>query len=341
MRSQVDRIEHSVLSKNVRSWLSFRIDHPRFYWRVQLESGRSDPGALERLRADPPGSARGWKHGFGSGETCPGPAKGNHPRGWNSSRSHERKVQSYQVETTWYRQWSQHCDVRCRIPKFLAFERHNDEVLLVLEDLDGAGFPSRLTTVDWTQVEICLEWLAHFHATFLGREPCHLWKIGTYWHLDTRPEELEALADAELKKAAKTIDARLNAARYQTLVHGDAKLANFCFSEDGERVAAVDFQYVGGGCGMKDVAYFIGSCLDERACEEYEARLLDSYFTALEEALAHRQPELDSAEVIAEWQELFPIAWTDFHRFLKGWSPGHWKLTGYSERIAREVLATL
>jgi hypothetical protein len=36
-----------------------------------------------------------------------------------------------------------------------------------------------------------------------------------------------------------------------------------------------------------------------------------------------------------------PLAWTDFHRFMKGWSPGHWKIHGYSERLARQVLAQL
>jgi len=40
-------------------------------------------------------------------------------------------------------------------------------------------------------------------------------------------------------------------------VHGDAKLANFCFSRDGKKVAAVDFQYVDGGCGMKDLSRII------------------------------------------------------------------------------------
>ena len=75
------------------------------------------------------------------------------------------------------------------------------------------------------------------------------------------------MQNADLKKAAQGIDKRLQSARFQTLVHGDAKLANFCFSDVGQ-VAAVDFQYVGKGCGMKDVAYFISSCFNEEDCED-------------------------------------------------------------------------
>ena len=269
------------------------------------------------------------------------PTSGKHPRGWNSSRSHERKVRSYEVETAWYHDWSARCGVGCRLPKCLAFERSGDDVLMVLEDLDEAGYPARLSQVDWCQIEICLRWLAQFHATFLGETPRGLWDIGTYWHLDTRPDELAALEDASLRAAAGAIDQRLNEARFLTFVHGDAKLANFCFSKDGERVAAVDFQYVGGGCGMKDVAYFIGSCLDEHACEQQEEALLDCYFCALREALAEHQPEVEAQSVLAEWRDLFPVAWTDFHRFLKGWSSGHWKIHGYSERLAKEVVAAL
>ena len=267
------------------------------------------------------------------------PGGGRHPRGWNTNLSHERKLKSYQVETTWYRDWSGRCGELCRVPEFLAFDHEGEEVLLVLEDLDHAGYPSRLSRAGRKQMEICLQWLAGFHATFMGEQPVGLWETGCYWHLETRPEELAALDDAALKAAAEIIDRRLKNAIYQTLVHGDAKLANFCFSEAGDRVATVDFQYVGGGCGMKDVAYFIGSCLDEDGCEKYEAALLDCYFEALREALGTLQPRMDVAAVEAEWRALFPLAWTDFHRFLKGWSPGHWKINSYSERVAREVLA--
>ncbi len=267
------------------------------------------------------------------------PGGGTHPRGWNSNLSHERKLKSYQVESAWYRDWSRRCGLLCRVPGFLAFDREGEEVLLVLEDLDSAGYPSRLGRVGWKQIEVCLRWLAGFHATFMSEAPVALWETGCYWHLETRPEELAALDDMALKAAAGIIDDRLKQAVYQTLVHGDAKLANFCFSEAGDQVAAVDFQYVGGGCGMKDVAYFIGSCLDEEGCEEHEAALLECYFTALREALATLQPAMDAVAVETEWRGLFPLAWTDFHRFLKGWSPGHWKIHSYSERMACEVLA--
>ncbi|MFK7778332.1 MAG: phosphotransferase [Gimesia sp.] len=269
------------------------------------------------------------------------PAEKKHPRGWISDLSRQRKVFSYQVETEWYRQWSIRCDRACRIPGFLSYSHNDEAVLLVLEDLDAAGYPIRLKQVNSKQIATCLKWLAEFHATFMGAESTGRWDTGTYWHLATRPEELEALDDEILKSAATAIEQKLSQARYQTLVHGDAKLANFCFSSDTTQVAALDFQYVGRGCGMKDVAYFIGSCLDEEACEKKEAELLDTYFGFLKTALEQKQTDISAGAVVNDWRELFPIAWTDFHRFLKGWCPGHRKIHSYSERLARQALHSL
>ena len=266
------------------------------------------------------------------------PNESKHPRGWNSDRSHKRKVKSYRVEAAWYTDWSTECNADCRVPACFARETRGEEALLVLEDLDAAGYNRRHTRVGRAEVAACLEWLAAFHARFLGRAPEGLWKNGTYWHLDTRPDELKALDDPALKQAAGKIDLLLKQARFRTIVHGDAKLANFCFTPDGARVAAVDFQYVGGGIGMQDLAYFVGSCYAEAECERLEEQILDHYFTALKTEL----PDFDGfAELEDEWRRLYPVAWTDFHRFLKGWSPGHWKINAYSERLAREVIAGL
>ena len=269
------------------------------------------------------------------------PEQSNHPRGWNTDHSHQRKLRSYQVETAWYKNWASHCNDHCRIPHCLALEHLQDEVVIVLEDLDSSGYSLRKSHVSRSDMTACLHWLAHFHATFLDEKPTNLWQTGTYWHLDTRPDELAEMEEGELKQAATTLDQILIEAPFQTFVHGDAKLANFCFAADSDQVAAVDFQYVGGGCGMKDVAYFIGSCLDEHECEREEEELLNIYFSALRQALELHRPDIEPSAVETSWRPLYKIAWTDFYRFLKGWSPGHWKIHSYSERLAHEVVSQL
>jgi len=261
------------------------------------------------------------------------PKENSHPRGWNSNLGHQRKLKSYQVESQWYENYS--AQSQARLPHCYTTAQHEAESLIVLENLNLAGFRLRKEEINWLEIKNCLSWLAQFHASYLGEEPRGLWENGTYWHLDTRPQELEKLEDQALKEAAPEIDARLNNCKFKTLVHGDAKLANFCFAPDGS-VAGVDFQYVGGGCGMKDVAYFVGSCLDEKDCERLEAPILDHYFQALHAALGTKNEALEQ-----EWRTLYHWAWVDFHRFLKGWSPGHWKINSYSESLCRKVLKEL
>jgi Ecdysteroid kinase-like family len=258
----------------------------------------------------------------------------NHPRGWNTDKSHNRKVKSYEVETFWYEQWSMKVNADCKIPEFLGSYKEGAEQWIILEDLDE-HFPIRKSQTSFAEVKVGLKWLANFHATFMGQDPEGLWEVGTYWHLDTRSDEWEKIENQELKSKASWLDDQLNACRFKTIVHGDAKLANFCFSEDGKSIAAVDFQYVGGGCGMKDVAYFLGSCLSSNECELYEEELLNFYFLELEKAI---NGDFDFEAVEEEWRRIYPIAWTDFTRFLLGWMPTHQKLNGYSLRLMEEVL---
>ncbi|MGL1903603.1 MAG: ecdysteroid 22-kinase family protein [Fibrobacterales bacterium] len=270
------------------------------------------------------------------------PRKVQHPRGWATDISHMRKLYSYEVETHWYRSVGHLTPSVSKIPQCIALHTIDDDVIMVLEDLDESGYPVRKSSAQWQDVELCLDWLAGFHASQMGRSTEGLWEVGSYWHLGTRPDELDALSDAEpLKTYAHVIDEKLSTAQFKTLIHGDAKIANFCFATDGGSVAAVDFQYVGGGCGMKDVAYFVGSCLSEDECEQYETRILDFYFGRLKEYMGQLRSEIDITPIESEWRSLYPFAWADFHRFLKGWSPGHWKINSYSERIAQHVVSIL
>ncbi|MDX1628678.1 MAG: hypothetical protein R3345_08260 [Fulvivirga sp.] len=137
------------------------------------------------------------------------PSEKKHPRGWNTNLSHQRKLKSYQVECNWYQNYAYLTDLNCKMPQCFHTEEAVNEMLLIMEDLDASGYPYRETpeSVTLDQAKNCLSWLAHFHAKFMERDPDGLWPIGTYWHLETRPDEWEQMTNLSLKQAARAIDA--------------------------------------------------------------------------------------------------------------------------------------
>ncbi len=247
-----------------------------------------------------------------------------------------RKQRSYDVEAAFYRDFAARCDDTCRVARPYGSRTDGGEWLFVLEDLDAAGFAGRHDDADATALAACLGWLAAFHARFLGDPGERLWPAGTYWHLATRADELPAIIDPALRELAPIVDARLAAARYQTILHGDPKEANFCFAADGRRVAAVDFQYAGRGCAMKDVAYLLHGRSDDDAAH------LDTYFRELRAAFARTSRSVDLAALEAEWRALYPLARLDFCRFLAGWRPAMWQHDRRSQQyVARFVASEL
>ena len=256
-----------------------------------------------------------------------------------SSLSHRRKLRSYAIEQTFYARYAARCTETCRVPRALALRADQGQFLTVLEDLDAAGYGERAHAPPPEAIHGALRWLAHFHATFLHVAPEGLWKVGTYWHLATRPDELASMKHSALKRAAHAIDTRLSSARFRTLVHGDAKLQNVCFATDA-RAAFVDFQYVGGGVGVKDVAYFLSSCLRPRDCAASVPAYLETYFEELRDAatsVGAGVAQLDELE--REWRALFPFAWADFYRFWLGWAGD--RPEPFSEELVSHVLGLL
>ena len=52
--------------------------------------------------------------------------------------------------------------------------------LLILQDLDQAGFSLRKNKASMLDVMLGIKWLAYFHARFLQQDCSDLWPIGTY-----------------------------------------------------------------------------------------------------------------------------------------------------------------
>ena len=213
------------------------------------------------------------------------------------------------------------------VPAFLDASVTDTCIQLVFTDLREDGYVQRPS--GWKGALSCLSWLARFHAAFLvdrhGVDRRHksvhkLWAAGTYWFLGTRRDEFDALEDGNpLRASAKALDDCLSASQFYCLVHGDAKFSNFLLNESGQ-AAAVDFQYVGHACGMKDVAYLIDDLLSSSNAQPV-ANALDAYFGVLRHELLQQGWECTRLdEVEKSWRTLFPVAVADFARFYCGWA---------------------
>ena len=283
----------------------------------------------------------------------------DHPRGWQSDFAHQRKLSSYHNEQSFYQTLSSFCNEQCRVPALLDSGSDKQSIWLIMEDLDASGFSARCTSVlggaspqlmkqkhildvDMPiPLQTCIDWLANFHGVFITKDISSVWPIGTYWFLSTRPDEFNAMPESALKNVAKLVDEKLNTTHYQTLLHGDAKIANFCFSDDAKRVAALDFQYAGRGCGVKDLIYLLGSYYSSDELYLYAEQAIDRYFATFRTKVNNTLSLKQKDALEAQWRALIPFAWADFQRFLRGWSPSHIKLNRYSAEQTNQALKTL
>jgi Ecdysteroid kinase-like family len=85
------------------------------------------------------------------------------------------------------------------------------------------------------------------------------------------------------------------------VVHGDYRLDNLLFPvDDPARVAAVDWQTTAVGPPGRDLAYFVGTCLDVAARRRHERDLVAAYHRAL---LDHDVTGYELADCLADYRE--------------------------------------
>jgi hypothetical protein len=129
--------------------------------------------------------------------------------------------------------------------------------------------------------------------------------------------------------------------RYMTLIHGDVKSENLFTSESGKEVAFYDFQYVGIGLGVCDLAklftcsvplnmLLINKSIPRKlSMQESEKALLMKYWTRLKET---GKQDYDWDLFVLHWE----VALVDWLRFQASW--GFWGNTEWLEARVRNIL---
>ncbi|GLD96737.1 hypothetical protein PINS_up005420 [Pythium insidiosum] len=199
-----------------------------------------------------------------------------------------------------------------------------------------------------------LRFLAKLHAapladsSLLSLVKTHLWPEGAWWslakrgveelqhapevwrgvldafraellHLDAVTPEIEALGERMVANAAYISEQLFGeSAAPKTLVHGDAKTANFFFdAATRQHVTAFDWQWSGLGLGALDVANLLNTsvAIDALQDDESETELLECYLEALRHELQLRG-HAPLAYSLAELRRHYSLATLEYARVL-------------------------
>ncbi|KAH7144201.1 Ecdysteroid kinase-domain-containing protein [Dactylonectria estremocensis] len=188
-----------------------------------------------------------------------------------------------------------------------------------------------------------------------------LWLNGGYTYLATRRSEYASLAAdsysewneafcGSSKDSSQSI-ADMAAAfltprgrPFETYIHGDVKSENLFTTKMGDKVAFFDFQYVGLGLGVCDLAKLFtcsvptkmlatGLIPDELAMQDGERNLLEHYRETL---LSRRPPGSDIDYPVDLFIRHWETALVDWCRFQASW--GFWGNTEWLEARVRSIL---
>ncbi|KAJ5919063.1 hypothetical protein N7466_010006 [Penicillium verhagenii] len=241
----------------------------------------------------------------------------------------------------------------------------------------------RRGALNCTQVYAALDWLARFHGRSLGLKPSNLddyilppllestkrqstgkvrsglWLNGGYTYLATRGKEYASLVEdnsdwtealcssfeGSYESVAELVALFLNprGRAIESYIHGDVKSENLFTTSDGENVAFFDFQYVGLGLGVCDLAKLFTCSVplhmlvdtheplpDQLTMGDGERQLLERYRTSFLQ---------NKLSVPYEWEDFkrhWETALVDWCRFQASW--GFWGNTEWLEARVKSIL---
>ena len=247
----------------------------------------------------------------------------------------KRKAASYHVEAAFYSKYSAELSDMHICCKGLHVEDESSgknggaEITIVMTPLPN----NTIHYMSGDTAKAAVLSVARLHAHFWGRSKADaavengLAPQGTYWYLDTRPDEYDGMPrhglSGKLRKAARDIDEALKSHPYQTVCHGDLKSCNMSMSDDPRYVTLVDFQYVGRACCAKDLAYLFvcGMDVDDDFEDRQEEEILRLYIDELKANGVGRSDDGDNSPLptIHGLKDSLDLAYCDLYRWMLGW----------------------
>ena len=245
------------------------------------------------------------------------------------SRETGGNMRLYEIETSWYCEIAKKCAVRCPAHFHAEMGSSAQEFILLLEDMAPAVQPDQMAGASPDAVAKILREAAHLHK-FRWQDPSLAnitWLNYGAGNQAFVKEFLPTVYPEWRARYATRIDANILdmgaelVARFDsyvelnptlgdppvTITHGDMRLDNMLFFDQSGRACLVDWQTVGVGAPMTDVAYCISTSLsDPQERRDCEHQLVADYLDALGPAIT------ESYSFEQAWQEYRRAAFAGF-----------------------------
>lgn len=263
-----------------------------------IGAGKVGDNVRFSLRWSPPGAG-------------PGSVVGKFPSADPMSRAAGVSLGNYEREVRFYTELAHTVSVRAPTCHFAARDEHTGDFVLVLADLApavvgdqvaGCGLDAATAAVDelvglhaprWgdPQLEACGDWLG---PRLVGGGPpiAEVWNMMLPGFLERFDDRLDHTTVRVAERFSDVVGAWVEPLDADvTLTHNDYRLDNLLFGSDPAdgrmRCSVVDWQTVGLGPGVADVAYLLGAGLLPDQRRRHERELLDHYVGGLASAGVH------------------------------------------------------
>ena len=232
---------------------------------------------------------------------APGSVVGKFPATDETSRQSGAGMRLYLRETSFYRDIAPTVQIRTPHVFVNHFDPDTHDFLLLFDDLTPARGGDQLTGCDPDDARTAMREIAGLHAPLWGSPAVDEFSFLGLPHDETARivqlvapvavlfrERFDGALEPEVMDAVMRLvplaDALMfDAPPQRTVLHGDFRLDNVLFDAKGGawKLATLDWQTVGRGCGTQDASYFLGAGLRENDRAAHEQDLLRTYHETL------------------------------------------------------------